>query len=280
MKAPPFGYLRPGSVAEAIRALEADEDAKLLAGGQSLVPMLAMRLARPSTLVDISRLSELSGVRRDNGTVRVGAAVRQRDLQRSAEARAVPLLPAVLPHIGHREVRNAGTVGGSLAHADPAAELPAVAVALGADLLVRGPGGQRSVGARDFFRGPFETALADGEMLAEVIFPAGVPGDRYAFEEVARRHGDFALCGVAAAVHLDAGEVTRARLGLLGVAGHPVAVDVTDAAASGASPREIGADVARSLAPPGDLHASASYRRRLAGVLIARCLSRALEGER
>lgn len=277
MKAPPFGYVRPGSVAEAIGVLEADEDAKVLAGGQSLVPMLAMRLARPSTLVDISRIGELAGLRRDDGTVRVGAAVRQRDLERSAEAGAVPLLPAALPHVGHREVRNAGTIGGSLAHADPAAELPAVAVALGATMLVRGPGGERSIGAGDFFRGPFETALGGAEVLTEVRFPAAVPGDRFAFDEVARRHGDFALCGVAAAVHVEDGRVTRASLGLLGVAGHPVAADVTDAAAAGTSPREIGALVAGDLAPPGDLHASAGYRRRLAEVLTARCLSRTLE---
>jgi carbon-monoxide dehydrogenase medium subunit len=273
MKAPPFAYMRPLSAAEAVRVLAGDPEAKIIAGGQSLVPMLAMRLARPSVLVDIGRLGELAELRRDGGMIRVGAAVRQRDLERSPEGAAVPLVAAALPYVGHREVRNRGTVLGSLAHADPAAELPAVAMALDATLIARGPQAQREIPARDFFQGPFETALNGDEVLAEARFPAAAAGDRFAFEEVARRHGDFALCGVAAAVHAETGRIT---LGLFGVAGRPLAIDVTGKVAAGAAPREIGAEVAGDLDPPGDLHASAGYRRRLASVLMARCLARAL----
>lgn len=273
MKAPPFAYLRVRSTAEAVRVLSGDPEAKIIAGGQSLVPMLAMRLARPSVLVDIGRLGELATLHRDGGVIRVGAAVRQRDLERSPEAAAVPLVAAALPYVGHREIRNRGTVVGSLAHADPAAELPAVAVALDATLVASGPNGQREIPARDFFAGPFETALGGDEVLAEARFPAAAAGDRFAFEEVARRHGDFALCGVAAAVHA---QTRRITLGLFGVAGGPLAIDVTGRVRAGAAPREIGADVAEGLDPPGDLHATAGYRRRLASVLIARCLGRVL----
>lgn len=276
MKAPPFAYARPGSVTEAIAVLAADPEAKVIAGGQSLVPLLAMRLARPSTLVDIARIAELSYLRHDAAAVHIGAALRQRDLERSAEARAVPLLAAVLPHIGHREVRNRGTVGGSLAHADPAAELPVVAVTLDATLLAQGPGGERSISARDFFLGPFETALREDEVLTGIRVPAARPGDRFAFEEVARRHGDFALCGVAAAVHVADDRVARASLGLLGVAERPLAIDVTEAVAAGADLAGIGADIAGRLTPAGDLHASVGYRRRLARELVVRCLSRTL----
>lgn len=280
MKAPPFGYVRPGSVAEAIEVIARDDDAKIIAGGQSLVPLLAMRLTRPSILVDVSRVAELSSLRRDGDTVRIGAAVRQRDLERSAEAGAMPLIATCLPYVGHREVRNRGTIGGSLCHADPAAELPAVAVALRATLLLQGPGGARTVSARDFFQGPFETALGADEVLTGIRVPVAGAGDRFAFEEVARRHGDFALCGAAAAVRVENGTVTRASLGLLGVAGRPLAFDVTGALAAGASPREVGADVAGRLTPPGDLHASAGYRQRLAAVLAARCLTRTLGAAR
>jgi 2-furoyl-CoA dehydrogenase FAD binding subunit len=276
MKAPPFAYLPARSTAEAIRVLVDDPEATIIAGGQSLVPMLVMRLARPAVLVDIGRLGELATLRRDGGIVRVGAAVRQRDLERSAECAAVPLVAAALPCIGHREVRNRGTVVGSLAHADPAAELPAVAVAVDATLVACGPNGEREIRACDFFEGPFETSLNSDEVLTEVRFPAAAAGDRFAFEEVARRHGDFALCGVAAAVHIDGGRVTHATFGLFGVAGRPLTVDVTDEVAGGGAPREIGADIARGLDPPGDVHATASYRRRLASVLMARCLARAL----
>lgn len=276
MKAPPFAYARPGSVTEAIAILAADPEAKVIAGGQSLVPLLAMRLARPSTLVDIARIAELSYLRHDGAAVHIGAALRQRDLERSAEARAVPLLVAVLPHIGHREVRNRGTVGGSLAHADPAAELPAVAVTLGATLLAQGPGGERSISARDFFLGPFETALREDEVLTGIRVPAARPGDRFAFEEVARRHGDFALCGVAAAVHVADDRATQVSLGLLGVAGRPLSIDVTEAVTAGADLAGIGADIASRITPAGDLHASAGYRRRLARELVVRCLSRTL----
>ncbi len=276
MKAAPFAYRSVSSVTEALDALAADPEAKVLAGGQSLVPMLAMRLARPTALIDVNHVDELTGLRRDGAWVQVGALVRQRDLERSAEVAAIPAAAMALPYVGHRELRNRGTVGGSLAHADPAAELPAVAVTLGAVLVARGAGGQREIPARDFFTGPLQTALRPGELLTAVRFPAARPGDSFAFEEVARRHGDFAICGVMAAVHRENHQVTSATVGLFGVGDRPVAVNVTEAVTAGTDAADIGRQVADGLSPSGDFHASASYRRRLAAALTGRCLDRAL----
>lgn len=280
MKAAPFAYARAGDVAEALGILAGDPEAKVIAGGQSLVPMLAMRLARPTTLVDINGIDALTRLDADAAGLRIGAVVRQRDLERDPRARTAPLLTAALPNIGHRELRNRGTVCGSLAHADPAAELPAVAVTLNATLTVCGASGERRIAARDFFTGPLQTALAPGELLTSVHFPAARPGDGFAFAEVARRHGDFALCGVAAAVHHRSGVPESATVGLFGVADTPLAVDVTgqvrDAGGDPERLRRVGEDVAAGLSPTGDLHGSADYRRRLAAALVARCLARAL----
>jgi carbon-monoxide dehydrogenase medium subunit len=280
VKAPPFTYSRPTSVGEAIEALAADPEAKTLAGGQSLVPMLVMRLARPTTLVDINQLGELAELEKQGSALRVGTLVRQRDLERHPLAADVPLLAAALPHVGHRELRNRGSVGGSIAHADPAAELPAVAVTLGATLTARGPGGQRDIPAAEFFTGPFQTTLTAGELLTAARFPTARPGDGFAFDEVARRHGDFAICGLAAAVHIEGGRLTAATLGLFGVGDVPVRIEVTDLV-SEADPdeqrlAEIGRQVAERISPSGDLHGSAGYRKRLAATLTARCLHRAL----
>lgn len=280
MKAVPFAYARVSGVAEALDILSGDPEAKVLAGGQSLVPMLAMRLARPSMLVDINHVGPLTRLDADAAGLRIGAVVRQRDLERAPETKAVPLLAAALPHIGHRELRNRGTVCGSLAHADPAAELPAVAVTLNATLTVSGTSGERRIAARDFFTGPLQTALGPSELLTAARFPAARPGDGFAFAEVARRHGDFALCGVAAAVHLGPAGIDSATVGLFGVADTPLAVDVTERArAAGGDPdrlRQAGEDVAADLSPADDLHGSGPYRRRLAAVLIARSLARAI----
>ena len=279
MKAAPFAYARVADVAEAVGLLADDPEAKVIAGGQSLVPMLAMRLARPSTLVDINHVDPLARLDADGAGLRIGAVVRQRDLERAPETASVPLLTAALPHIGHRELRNRGTVCGSLAHADPAAELPAVAVTLGATLAVAGPAGRRDIAARDFFAGPLQTTLADGELLTAVRFPAARPGDGFAFAEVARRHGDFALCGVAAAVHVGSGAIESATVGLFGVADTPLAVDVSEPAAAAGDDqdllRRLGEDVAAGLSPTGDLHGGGPYRQRLAAAIVARCLARA-----
>src|SRR5271154_6034198 len=194
MKAAQFDYLRPATVDEAVVALAgADEEGKVLAGGQSLVPVLAMRLGRPVLLVDINAIEGLDELSLHDGTLSIGATVRQRRVELDSLTATVPLLGLALPWVGHRELRTRGTVCGSLAHADPAAELPAVAVLLDATLDLPGPSGRRTVRARDFFTAPLTTLLAPDELLLAAHFPAALPGDGYAFAELSRRHGDFPL---------------------------------------------------------------------------------------
>jgi len=272
MKAAPFAYCRPASVDEAVDVL-AEGDAKILAGGQSLVPVLAMRLGRPGTLVDITRLPGLDGLSVAGGALHVGAAVRQRRVERSAEVAAVPLIGRAMPFVGHRELRSRGTVCGSLAHADPAAELPAVAACLGATVEVTGPSGTREVAARDLVTGAMTTAVGPDELITGVRFPVARAGDGFGFAEIARRHGDFALAGVA--VHVVRGGA--ATLAAFGVSDRPVVRDVT----VGPDPTEAGLrPVTDALArevvdTAGDAHASRGYRARLLGVLAARGLVRA-----
>ncbi|HEY4422508.1 MAG TPA: FAD binding domain-containing protein [Pseudonocardia sp.] len=280
MKPAPFAYVRPGSLDDVLAELSG-VDAKVLAGGQSLVPVLAMRLGRPATLVDITAVEGLDRISVDNGVVHVGATVRQRAVERSEHARAVPLLGMALPFVGHRELRSRGTVCGSLAHADPAAELPAVACCLDAALELAGPGGRRTVPAGEFFAGAMTTALAPDEVLLAVRFPVAAAGEGYGFGEIARRHGDFALAGVATRVHRgDDGGVLAARLTAFGVSDRPVTRDVTDLvrATDGAEwpLRDAMAELAAALVDTaGDAHGSPGYRRRLLTVLAARELSRA-----
>jgi 2-furoyl-CoA dehydrogenase FAD binding subunit len=270
VKAAPFRYERPRRLEDVLELL--GEDTKPLAGGQSLVPMMAMRLARPDALVDLGEIASLGRIEEHDGELVTGTMVRQRALERRPGlARQLPLVSAALPHVGHREVRNRGTVGGSLAHADPAAELGLVAATLRATIVVEGPGGRREIPADEFVRGPFQTALEAGELLTAVRWPLARPGDGFAFAEVARRHGDFALCGVAVQLRRD-----RARVGLLGVAPTPVVRDVDP----GEPPPRVAADLADGVEPPSDMHASAGYRRRLARVLVERCLREALEDAR
>jgi 2-furoyl-CoA dehydrogenase FAD binding subunit len=272
MKAAPFAYCRPASVDEAVDVL-AEGDAKVLAGGQSLVPVLAMRLGRPGTLVDITRLPGLDALSVSGGELRVGAAVRQRRVERSAEVAAVPLIGRAMPFVGHRELRSRGTVCGSLAHADPAAELPAVAACLGATVVVRGPRGEREVPARDLVTGAMTTAVGPDELITAARFPVARAGDGYGFAEIARRHGDFALAGVA--VHVARGGA--ATLAAFGVSDRPVVREVT----VGPDPTEAGLRpvtdaLAREVVDTGgDAHASRGYRARLLGVLAARELVRA-----
>lgn len=284
MKAPPFAYVRPATLDDVLAEL-AGGDAKVLAGGQSLVPVLAMRLGRPATLVDINAVADLHGLAAVSGALRVGAAVRQRTVERADAARAVPLVGMALPFVGHRELRSRGTVVGSLAHADPAAELPAVAACLEATIEVAGPSGCRSVPAAAFFEGAMTTGAGPEEIVVAVAFPTARPGEGFGFAEIARRHGDFALAGVATRVRVDGDTVTDARLTGFGISDRPVSRDVT-ALVQAAGEREpelraATAELATEVVDTaGDAHGSTGYRRRLFGVLAARELARAVRHAR
>ncbi len=285
MKPAPFAYYAPATLDEALRLLgEHGDDAKPLAGGQSLVPAMNFRLAQPRVLVDLNGVPGLDGIAVGaEGDLRIGAMTRQRAIERSAEVRErVPLLAETMPHVAHLQIRNRGTLGGSLAHADPSAELPAVMVALDASVRCRSPEGERWVPARDFFLGLFATALAPGELIVEIAIPKRPGRTGFAFEEMARRHGDYALAGVAAAVELDAaGGCRSARVVLFGVGEGPVVAGRTSSALAGARPTpelltDAAAAVEQDIDPPGDIHASADYRRHLARVLVRRALERAV----
>ncbi|MEV0229385.1 FAD binding domain-containing protein [Nonomuraea sp. NPDC050786] len=267
MKPPPFEYHAPRDLGAALRTL-AEVDGKVLAGGQSLIPMLNMRLAAPAHLVDISRLEELRVMEATEDGVRVGAAVTHTQVERAG---AHPLLTRALKLVAHPVIRNRGTVVGSLVHADPAAELPAVLAVLGGSVRVARWGGPvRDVGAQEFFVGPMESAVRPGELAVSAFFPALGPRTGAAFEEVARRHGDYALAGVCAVVTLgEDGHVEAATLACIGVGPVPVVVDVTG------SPAEAARAVRDRVEPEGDIHASADYRRHLAGVLAERALRNA-----
>jgi 2-furoyl-CoA dehydrogenase FAD binding subunit len=279
VKAAPFRYERPRSLPEALELLR-DSEHKALAGGQSLVPMMAMRLARPGVLVDLASIEELAGVDEREADLVTGAMLRQRSLERRPGlSRELPLVAAALPHVGHREVRNRGTVGGSIAHADPAAELALVAATLRATLVARGSGGSREIPADEFIQGPFQTSLASDELLVEVRWPKARDGDGFAFAEVARRHGDFALCGTAIHVRHEGERLELARVGLLGVGPAPVVHEVSQALSDGGSDgaiAEVAAGLAERAEARSDMHASAGYRRRLVRALVQRGLRRAL----
>ena len=286
MKPAAFAWHRPRSVDEALELLaQHADDEKPLAGGQSLVPAMNFRLAQPARLVDLNEIAALSYMRpTSDGGVAIGAMTRQREVEHSAlVAERSALVTETLPFVAHHQIRNRGTFGGSLAHADPAAELPAVAVALGARFKLVAQGRERWIDASDFYQGLFTTALEPGELLAEVVLPPPAPRMGWAFEEVARRHGDFALVGVAVMVRASsAGDVDLARIVLLSVGEGPV-IAVKAAAAlvgtrAGESTIHEAARVcaAHDVDPPSDLHASAKYRRRLTEVLTRRALARAV----
>ena len=284
MKPAPFEYVRPASLDEAIEVLDAGEGgAKILAGGQSLIPAMNFRLAQPALLVDLADLEELVGIRRrDDGGLWIGAMTRQRTVERSEAVRELaPLVAAAMPWIAHPQIRNRGTIGGSLAHADPAAELPAVMTALHATMVVRGSDGVRRVPARDFFLGLFTIALEPGELLVAVELPAPAQGARHAFEELARRHGDFALAGVAVSLATRGdGAVAEAAIALLGVDDVPVlspaAEQLVGRTPNAEAIASVAEETAATLDPPGDIHATPEYRRHLAGVLVRRALERAI----
>ena len=286
MKPAPFEYHAPASIDEAVELLASlGDSAKVIAGGQSLVPMLALRLAIFEHLVDVRRIDELRAIERRNGTLWIGAGTTQATLERSAEvASTVPLLARATPLIGHFQLRNRGTLGGSIAHADPAAEYPAVVLALDAELEVRSPAGGRTIPASGFFTGTWTTELADDEVLVGVGFPVWEGRTGSAVEELARRHGDFALAGSGVAVELDeAGTVTRCGIGLLGLGSTPERASSAEAAVVGASAAEVDAAEIAELAVAGlgsvptDLHASADYRTRVARQLVQRAWQRAVE---
>lgn len=284
MKPAPFEYLAPDSLDAALDVLARHGgEAKLLAGGQSLIPVMNFRLAQPSLLVDLNRLRDLDYVRADGSGLRIGAMTRQRSLERDPHVRRLaPLLHEAVPFIAHPQIRNRGTVGGSLAHADPAAELPAVAVALDARFRLQRAGGERWVEARDFFAGLFTTILEPDEMLVEVALPTPPHHTGWAFLEVARRHGDYAQVGIAARVTLDGDNLCReARLVYLSVGDGPV--EAPEAARmlvgtdlSGKVIAEAADKASREeMDPIGDIHASADFKRHLVRVLTGRALRRA-----
>lgn len=283
MKPPPFEYYAPTTVTETVGLLRQYGDAaKVLAGGQSLMPLLNFRLARPAALVDINGVGGLDYLRREDGWLAIGALVRQRTAELSAlVAEACPLLAEALPLVGHFQIRNRGTIGGSLAHADPAAELGAVALALGAELRIQGQRGGRLVSANQFFVSYLTTVLAADELLVEARFPTARARTGYAFVEFARRHGDFALVGVAAVVSLDGTDrCADVRLAFTGVGPIPVLFTDEEGILRGEplKPQAMNALAERaagSLETESDVHASAEYRRELAGVLAEQALQAA-----
>jgi len=279
MKASAFSYARATSVADALELLAAHGDrAKVLSGGQSLMPAMNLRLISPELIVDIGELAELRGIAVNGNTLKIGALTRHVDLQRSSDvAGHAPLLTEAIAHVAHPAIRNRGTIGGSLAHADPASELPACMVALNATIVVRGPKGERRIAAEDFFMGIYETALSPDELLIAVELPVQRTNSAYFFHEFARRHGDYAIAGLAAQAVMGANVFADLRLAFFAVGDRPVLalaanrlvnVSITPAVLSVAS-----AALAEELDPQEDQEASASMRRHLATVLMRRCVA-------
>jgi aerobic carbon-monoxide dehydrogenase medium subunit len=282
MKAAVFEYHRPASAEAAVEMLaELGEDAKVLAGGQSLVPVMAMRLGRPEHIIDVNRIGAMEDVTRSQGMVRVGALTRHRVLERDEViGDAAPLLARAAPFIGHFQIRNRGTLGGSLAHADPAAELPAVAVALDAEIEVRSVRCSRRIPAAGFFVSAFTTTLEPDELVTAVHFPTWGPGCGFAVTELAR-HGDFAIAGAACGVQVNGDRITRVAVALIGMGSVPVRARWAEQALIGASVREtdlaaVARDAVAVLDPPSDAHGSGAYRRRVGAHMIVRALGQAL----
>jgi CO/xanthine dehydrogenase FAD-binding subunit len=282
-----FEYHAARSVDEATSLLgELGEEGRVLAGGQSLVPLMNFRLAQPEHLVDINRIDELAYVRRDNGSLAIGATARQASAEKAAETREqVPLLYEALGLVAHETIRHRGTVCGSIAHADPSAELPAVAMALGATVTIASASGSRSVAADEFFLGPFETVLEPGELVTEVSFPVAESNGAYGFVEFARRHGDFAIAGAAVSLTLDGESISDASIVLCSVGPTPVRATAAEALLRGGGTDEetvaAAADAAvEGLSPPGDMHGDSPYRIRVARTQVQRALTRALERSR
>ena len=285
MKPAPFEYVAAESLEEALAALQLNSpEGKILAGGQSLLPLLNLRLTKPKILIDLNGISGLEGIRENPAGLAIGAMTRQSKVEHSSLVRqSCPLLAEAIRYIGHVAIRHRGTIGGSLAHADPAAELPAVALAFDAKFVIAGTGGDRTVSAEEFFLDFLTTALAPNEILRQIVFPVLRPSSGYALEEVARRHGDFAIAGVVVIVDLDdAGKIAEARVALFGVAPTPVRARQAERALLGRELDDSGiADAAallnEVLEPPADIRASNAYRKHVAAVLLSRALKRAVQ---
>jgi aerobic carbon-monoxide dehydrogenase medium subunit len=287
MKLPPVEYEAPTTVAEAVELLaEHVDEASVLAGGQSLIPLLALRLARPEVLIDINGIDELSGVSATDGWMAIGAMTREYVAENSeAVADTVPLLAAALPLIGHEAIRSRGTIGGSLAHADPAAELPAVARALDAEFVVRGQSGERVIPAAQWFEGYLTTSRRPDELLLEVRFPTARRDTGVSFQEVSRRHGDFAIVGLAVSLVLSGGVISDARLAFAGLSDMPVRATAAEDLLVGERPStELFDEAARratgDVDPPADLHGSSDYRKTVAAVMVRRGLRAAADNVR
>jgi carbon-monoxide dehydrogenase medium subunit len=280
MKLPAFEYASPATLAEAVSLLAShDGDAKAIAGGQSLMPMMAFRVAQPSLLVDLRKIPGLNQIKISKDGVSLGALVRWRDIEDDARLqKAHPLLAAAIEHVAHYQVRNRGTVGGSVAHADPAAEMPGIAMACDAEIVVTGKSGTRSIKAADFFVAALTTALELDEIITEVRLPAWPQGRRWGFQEFARRRGDFAMSGIALFYDVDAGgKATNAHVGAIGVGDRPLRLGAVEAVLNGKVIDEATIEKASQAAsaavdPPDDIHASAAYRRALTGTLVERAL--------
>jgi carbon-monoxide dehydrogenase medium subunit len=286
MKPAAFEYHRPDTAADAVALLsELGDEAKILAGGQSLVPMLSLRLAVFDHLVDISRIPELEGIERRGDSLWIGAGTTEATVERSSlVAETVPLLARATPLIGHFQIRNRGTVGGSIAHADPAAEYPAVALALDATIEVLGPDGARSIPASEFFTGLWSTSMEPEELLTGVSFPIWSGRCGFAVKEFARRHGDFAMAGAVVAVELDgSASVTRSGIGLIGMGTTPERASAAEAFAAGKASGEVDADEIGRLAVeglesvPSDVHGSDAYRTRVGAAMVSRAWTAAIE---
>jgi carbon-monoxide dehydrogenase medium subunit len=283
MKLPPFEYACPTTLPEAVQLLASrDGDAKAIAGGQSLMPMLAFRLAQPALLVDLRKLGDLRGIRISEKGVTLGALVRWREIEDDDRLdTAHPLLKAAIAHVAHYQIRNRGTVGGSIAHADPAAEMPGIAMTCDAEIAVVGKAGARVFQAADFFQGALTTALTPDEIIVEIRLPAWPKGRRWGFQEFARRRGDFAMAAAAVFYDQDAsGKAVNAHVGVIGVADRPRRLPSVEAVLNGqvideATIAKAEAATHAAVDPQDDIHASAAYRRALVGTMVERALKRA-----
>jgi len=276
VKPAPFAYKKARSVDDALSLIASEPEARLLAGGQTLIASLNMRLSAPPLLVDINGIDGLDRIERSNGSVRIGALVRHAQAERDETiARTAPLIARALPHIAHPAIRNRGTVGGSIAYADPAAELPACLLALGGEVIARGPAGERTIPVDDFFKGLFETALAPGEMVTGIRVPAAAETSRFGFAELARRHGDYALVGLAASAAANGRGLRNVRLAFFGVASTAVRTRAAEAALGEGDVES--AVAALDLEPADDIHASGAVRKHLAGVLLRRVAAQLME---
>jgi len=283
MKLPPFDYACPKTLSEAVALLAShDGEAKPLAGGQSLVPMMAFRVAAPALLVDLRKLEELRRITIADDGVTLGAMVRWRDILDDARLRtAHPLLVAAVEHVAHYQIRNRGTVGGSIAHADPAAEMPGIAVTCEAAIVAVGAAGERTIPAGDFFQGPLITALKPDEIITRIKLPAWPKGRRFGFQEFARRRGDFALAAAAVFFDPDSSKVRNAHVGAIGVADRPLRLSAVEKVLDGNALDEAAINRAEQAAsaavdPHDDIHASGAYRKALVGVMVERALRDAI----